>query len=282
MLNILTYLPVKPRSPRNTPIRRRLLLSSLALLFSCIPADGQKIETGFLDRSVTLKGVEYRYQVFVPRGFTRKKTWPVIVALHGGGEYGSDGYRQTNVGLAPAIRRNVERFPAIVIFPQAKADGRPGWQLDGGEAALLELDKTIREFRGDPKRVVLTGYSAGGNGTWSLALRYPERFAGLVVVCGFVGEFRGRATAVLYPALATGPDPYSVVAKRVSSIPIRIFHGAKDDVVLPERSRQMFAALKAAGANVEYTEFPEANHNAWDPTYSRGDVIEWMLKQRRM
>jgi predicted peptidase len=43
----------------------------------------------------------------------------------------------------------------------------------------------------------------------------------------------------------------------------------------------MFAALKAAGADVEYTEFPDANHNAWDPTYSRADLIEWMLEQRR-
>ena len=242
----------------------------------------QKTETGFLDRSIRMNGTEYRYQVFVPRGFTRKRTWPVIVALHGGGEYGSDGVRQTTVGLAPAIRRNVERFPAIIIFPQAKVDGKPGWQLDGGEAALRQLDKTIREFHGDPKRVILTGYSAGGNGTWSLASRYPDRFAGLVVVCGFVDEFRGRASNILYPALASGSDPYATIARRVASIPVRIFHGAKDDVVLPEQSRRMFAALKAAGADVEYTEFPETNHNAWDPAYSRGDVIEWMLRQRRL
>ncbi|MEO6467144.1 MAG: hypothetical protein ABIP00_16500 [Pyrinomonadaceae bacterium] len=71
-------------------------------------ASGQKAETGFLDRSVVVSGVEYRYQVYIPRGFSKKQHWPVIVALHGGGEYGSDGMSQTNVGLAPAIRRNPE------------------------------------------------------------------------------------------------------------------------------------------------------------------------------
>ncbi len=258
-----------------------LVVFAATLLFTGVRVEAQKVETGFLDRSISFNGVEYRYQVFVPRGFTRKKSWPVILALHGGGEYGSDGVRQTNVGLAPAIRRNIERFPAIVVFSQAKADGRPGWQLEGGEAAIRQLDQTIREFRGDPKRVVLTGLSAGGNGSWSLASKYPARFAGLVVVCGFVDEFRGRASNILYPALAPGSDPYASVAKRVASIPIRIFHGSKDDVVLPEQSRRMFAALKAAGADVEYTEFPDANHNAWDATYSRADLIEWMLKQRR-
>lgn len=241
----------------------------------------QKIETGFLDRAATVGGVEYRYQVYVPRGFNRNQPWPVIVALHGGGEYGSDGMKQTNVGLAPAIRRNPERFPAIVIFPQAKADGKPGWQTDGGEAAIAALDKTIKEFKGDPKRVVLTGLSAGGNGTWSLASKHPERFAAIVPVCGFVSNFKGRASAVDYPALAAGDDPYTEIAKKVASLPILIFHGAKDDVVSPDESRKMFAALKTLGATVNYIELPDANHNAWDPAYSSADTISWMLKQKR-
>jgi len=241
----------------------------------------QKFETGFLDRAVVVNGVEYRYQVYIPRGFTKKQTWPVIVALHGGGEYGSDGMRQTNVGLAPAIRRNPERFPVIVIFPQAKADGKPGWQTDGGEAAMAAIDKTIKEFKGDPKRVVLTGLSAGGNGTWSLASRHPERFAAIVPVCGFVSSFKGRASAIDYPALAQGDDPYTEIAKKVSLLPILIFHGAKDDVVLPDESRKMFAALKKLSANVDYIELPDANHNAWDPAYSSPETIAWMLKQKR-
>ncbi len=252
------------------------------LIFALLAAvNGQKTETGFLDRAVAVGVVEYRYQVFVPRSFNRRERWPVILALHGGGEYGSDGLRQTSVGLAPAIRRNVDRFPAIVIFPQAKADGQPGWQLDGGKAAIAALHRTIKEFRGDPKRVVLTGLSAGGNGSWYLASHYPDRFAAVVVVCGFVSEFRGRASAVLYPALSPDADPYAAIAARVRSLPIWIFHGDADDVVRPEESRRMYAALKKLGAEVTYTEIPKANHNAWDPAYSRADLIEWMLKQRR-
>ncbi len=241
----------------------------------------QRVETGFLDRSVTVNGTEYRYQVFIPRGFKRTKSWPVIMALHGGGEYGSDGYRQTIVGLAPAIRRDPDRFQAIVVFPQSKADGKPGWQLEGGKAAMAALDRSIKEFRGDPKRVILTGYSAGGNGTWFLASQHPERFAAIVPICGFIFEFRGRSTPVLYPALAPGADPNTLIARRVWKIPVWIFHGAADDVVPPDESRKMAAALKEIGADVQYTELPKANHNAWDPAYGRADLIEWMLKQRR-
>lgn len=251
------------------------------LIYSPTAARSQKIETGFLDRAVTVGGVEYRYQVYVPRGFNRKQKWPMIVSLHGGGEYGSDGMKQTNVGLAPAIRRNPERFPAIVIFPQAKADGKPGWQLDGGQATLAAIEKAIKEFNADQDRVVLTGYSAGGNGTWSLASRYPDKFAAIVPVCAFVSEFRGRSTPVLYTALAPGDDPHSEIAKKVAKLPIWMFHGAKDDVVLPEESRKMYEALKKLGANASYTELPNANHNAWDPAYGNEELIKWMLSQRR-
>jgi len=258
-----------------------VMFATAVLYSTAAAAFGQKVETGFLNRWVVVNGIEYRYQVYVPREFDRKRTWPIIVALHGGGEYGSDGMRHTNVGLAPAIRRNPERFPAIVIFPQAKADGKPGWQLDAGVAAIAAVDRAIKEFKGDPKRVVLTGYSAGGNGTWSLASRYPEKFAAIVPVCGFVSDVRGRSSAVLYPELELGDDPYAEIAKKVSSLPILIFHGAKDDVVLPDESRKMFAALKKLGANVQYTELPTANHNAWDPAYSNADLVTWMLAQRR-
>ena len=266
-------------------MKRILRVKLILVALTCFAGNtfGQNIETGFLDRNVTVKGVEYRYQVFVPREFTRSKTWPGIIALHGGGEYGNDGIRQTNGGLARAIRLHPERFPAIVLFPQSHADGTPGWQRQGGEAALAALDKAIKEFRVDPKRVVLTGYSAGGNGTWAIASKNPERFAAIVPICSFVGEHRGLTSKILYPALAPSgvEDIHVFVATSVAAIPIWIFHGDADKNVTVDESRKMAAALKALNAKVQYTELPGVEHNAWDPAYDRADLIEWMLKQRR-
>ena len=248
-----------------------------------VNGSAQAVESGFLNRAVLVDGTEYRYQVYVPRDYRRSASWPVVLALHGGGDYGDDGVRQTAGGLANAIRRNVERFPAIVVFPQSHADGTPGWHLKGGQAALAAVDKAIAEFNGDAARVYLTGYSAGGNGSWYLASHHPGRFAAAVIVCGWISEFRGRTSGVLYPALApaSAPDPYTAVAKLLSRLPIWIFHGDADETVSVEESRRMASALKAIGADVQYTEFPGAGHNAWDPAYERADVLAWMLKQRR-
>ena len=262
-------------------IRVALVAAAFALTASTLAA--QKVETGFLDRTVVINKTEYRYQVFVPREFTRTKMWPVIMVLHGGGTYGSDGIRPTEGGLGRVIRSSRKGFPAIVIFPQAHADGTPGWQLEGGLAVMAALEKSIKEFKGDRQRVVLTGASAGGNGTWSLASRFPDRFAAIVPICGFISKFKGLSSGVEYPALAPADagDPYTFIARKVVSLPVWIFHGDADKNVSVEESRKMAAALKAVGANVQYTEFPGVDHNAWDPAYARADLIEWMLKQRR-
>jgi predicted peptidase len=261
----------------------RVTSVGIIVLFATAVLYAQQRETGFLNRTVTVGGAEYRYQVYVPREFDRRKLWPVILFLHGGGEYGSDGMRHTNVGIATALRRDPDRFPAIVVLPQAKADNTPGWQLEGGKAAMAALDNSIKEFRGDLNRIYLTGLSAGGNGSWYLASKYPERFAAALIICGFIFEFKGRSTPVHYPALApkSEKDPYGYIASRVSRIPIWLFHGDADGSVTVEESRKMFVALKNVGTDVKYTELPGVGHNAWDPAYSRADVIDWMLKQRR-
>src|SRR4030095_42310 len=217
---------------------RRLLFGRVAfvaasLILSAVSSLAQKTETGFLNRTVTVNGSEYRYVVYVPREFTPTKMWPVIVQLHGGGVYGNDGLKHTEGGLARAIRNNPERFPVVVVFPQAHADGTPGWQLEGGHAAWDALDRTVKEFKGDRKRVILTGYSAGGNGTWSIASRYPERWAAIVPICSFVETFKGKTSAIDYPSLApaNSGDVFTFVAKCVSGLPIWIFHGDADATV---------------------------------------------------
>lgn len=238
-------------------------------------------ETGFLNRFVRIGDADYRYQVYVPREFHQARSWSVILALHGGGQYGRDGISQTDVGLARAVRRHPDRFPAIIVFPQIPPDGTPGFQGFGERIALAALDQSVAEFNGDRTRIYLTGLSMGGNGAWSLAYRHADRFAALVVVCGFVGEFTGRQSGIRYPPLmpASVGDPYAAIAQRISHLPTWIFHGDADPTVPVDVSRRMAAALKAIKADVQYTELPGIGHNAWDPAYEHEDLPIWLFKQ---
>lgn len=271
-----------PQTCLGVGLRLLMLLVSLAVHDESMAASPRH-ETGFLDRAITVGAVEYRYEVYVPRDYDPKRDWPIILALHGGGEYGSDGIRPTVGGLAKAIRLHPERFPVIAVFPQAHADGTPGWQQKSGEAALVEVDEAIWEFHGDPSRIYLTGYSAGGNGSWFLAYHHPQRFAALVVICGFVSDFTGKQSHVFYPGIpsSSAPDRYGAIAKQLRSVPTWIFHGDADQNVSVEESRRMASALRAVGANVHYTELAGVDHSAWDPAYEDSEMVRWLLSQRR-
>jgi predicted peptidase len=234
-------------------------------------------ETGFLPRTATVEATPYRYQVYVPPGFSAERTWPVILFLHGAGEGGRDGVQQTKVGLGPALRRAPERCPAVVVFPQSPR-GHP-WSGPSAELALLALERAITEFHGDPERLYLTGVSMGGYGTWRLALQDPKRFAALVPICGGLDTPARRAR--LRNAAASTADPFLEAARQLQHLPIWVFHGEEDDIIPVSESRVMVEALQKVGAPVRYTEYPEVDHLSWDPAYAEPELLPWLLSHTR-
>lgn len=249
----------------------------LCLLAGCMSAPSRS--TGeFLERSVEVGGATHRYQVFVPAQAGKARKSPVILFLHGSGERGSDNRKQVEVGIGSYVRQHLQDFPAIVVFPQAPEDQE--WN-QVADMAFAELDAATKEFNGDPQRTYLTGLSMGGFGTWDYALRAPDRFAALAPICG--GLSHPARPTMDVAGIAGNADPYAAVAQRLRDTPVWIFHGAKDDLVPPEFSQRMDAALKAAGAkDARYTEFPDANHNSWDPAYLQTpELWTWLFAQRR-
>jgi predicted peptidase len=264
---------------------RTLTLFTLLLTLALPAAAAPRVETGFLDREITLGSISYRYQVYVPVNYVRGKALPVILFLHGVGEGGEDGLLQTQVGLGPAIRQARERFPFIVVFPQARRDHL--WADETATLALKTLDQTVKEFNGDPQRLYLTGISMGGFGTWYVAAKAPGKFAAIVPICGFVNLKRPdlpaerKAFVLKDGPFAKSPDPYVAVASQISKVPTWIFHGGADPVISPDESRRMFQTLKASGFDVKYTEYNGVAHDAWDRAYAEPDLVPWLLSHRR-
>jgi predicted peptidase len=249
-----------------------VLLAPVVISLAVPPARAKKTETGFLDRSVTVAGTQYKYQVFVPDNWTKKKKWPVILFLHGAGERADDGLVQTQVGIGAAIRRYRDRFPTIVVMPQCRKD--VFWAGAMADVAMAALEAAQKEFHGDATRTYLTGLSMGGYGTWYLAGKYPGRFAALVPICGGVlVPDKARAQS------ADDHSPYTEAAKKVGKTPVWIFHGGDDPVVPVTESRRMAEAMKALGGEVRYTEYPGVDHNSWDKAYAESELLPWMLSK---
>lgn len=258
------------------------MLLSIAALCLLPAADAAPAEGRFFARTSEVEGREYRWQVFLPAAVLsgEEAKLPVILFLHGAGERGRDGERQTAIGL-PAVLRERPDFPALVVMPQAP---RGAWwgTPEIERLALAALEASVAEFGGDPERIYLTGLSLGGYGTWAFAYRHPERFAALVPVCGGVSPARSRLPVPeWHPAAVNPDDPWAETARVIAGIPVWVFHGGEDRRVPVEESRRMVAALEAAGARPRYTEYAGVAHASWVRAYREEGLYEWLLAQRR-
>lgn len=268
---------------RFVPLHRIRLASGLvilALLAACATMNTVPRPGEFVARDITVDGVNRKYQVFVPTRIAGGAHPPVILFLHGSGERGSDGSKQTEAGLGPYVRDHADTFPAIVVFPQVPDDQE--WSGPNARVAFAALDAATAEFAGDTSRTYLTGMSMGGYGTWDLALSQPQRFAALVPVCGAVRQISARRPLRVI-AVDDASNPYATIAARLRDVPVWIFHGAKDETVPPADDRLLIKAFRSADAvDARYTEFADASHNAWDPTYAQTPAMwDWLFKQHR-
>jgi predicted peptidase len=248
--------------------RASLVAASAALLGACAGLGGSKpVQTGFVARSYKseLKGATRQYGLYVPPEYNRtRRKFPLILFLHGAGERGDDVELVKKHGpIKVALER--EEFPFVVVAPQCPApeagEGRLSVTWTQAEADVLKvLDEVMRDYRVDPTRVYLTGLSLGGFGSFHLAAKYPARWAAVAPICG-------------------GGDPAQADAYR--STPFWVFHGLKDTVVPPSRSREMVESMRAMGnPSVKFTTYPEAGHDSWTQTYASDELYIWFLAQR--
>lgn len=198
------------------------------------------------------------YLLYLPPGYDVQpdKSWPLVFFLHGSGERGTDLELVKYHGLPKVIDQGRD-FPFIAVAPQCPFEERWMYQVAKLDKIYAEI---LANYRVKKDQIYLTGMSNGGQGTWAWALAHPERFAAIIPVCG-----------------RSFPED----AGRIKHLPIKVFHGAEDDVVPLEWSTKMVEALKAAGADVELTVYPGVGHDSWSMTYTRPELYEWLLAQHR-
>ena len=254
----------------------RSVLAALGLLLASCASQSQ-----FIERTVSVEGRAYRYRVWLPPHYTKLRRWPVILFLHGSGERGDDNLSQLTAGLPALLSRDPSRYRAIVVVPQCRLDRE--WYGEMETQALAALDATVKEFRGDRRRVYLTGMSMGGAGVWFLA-RHRGRWAAVVPVCAEVVRQSDDPFPLDPPPeiakLLHGSDPFDAVARAVGKTPVWMFHGADDPVIPVDQSRRMFHALRLHHGNVRYTEYAGAGHDVWDRAYGEPELARWLLAQR--
>ncbi len=220
-------------------------------------------------------GEKFCYRYHEPKRLEPGKKYPLVVLFHGAGERGNDNWAQLVHGASEILdyaeRTNEEIFFIAGQVPHGRMWVDHPWNAQQHtmnktptsqlRMALALIDKLVAEKPIDMSRVYATGISMGGYGTWEAVQRRPELFAAAIPVCG------GGDTAQ---------------ASKLKEVPIWCFHGDKDGAVPVKRSRDMVAAIKAAGGTkILYREYPGVGHGCWNATYRDDSVLKWFFAQRK-
>lgn len=223
-------------------------------------------------REGTDKSLPYRFMQ--PEKIEPSTKYPLVIFLHGAGERGTDNEKQLVHGIPQfASKENRAKYPSFLIAPQCPVSTKwvdVDWSADShttpknptepARLTIALIESLVKTQPIDPKRIYLTGLSMGGYGTWDLLARRPDLFAAAVPICGGADE---------------------ATAEKIKQIPVWAFHGAKDTVVKPARSRNMIAALEKAGGKPKYTEYPNEAHGSWNPAYKDVAMFAWLFAQKK-
>lgn len=193
------------------------------------------------------------FALYVPEYYTPDRSWPLVVALHGGS---GDGRRFLWTWL-----RDARAHGAILVTPTALDKT---WALLGDDADSANLARIVErvatKWQIDPARRLLTGLSDGGTFTYVSGLQGGSPFTHLAPVA-----------ASFHPLLAQAADP-----ARIAGLPIFLTHGSLDWMFPIELARTARDALTSAGARVTYREIDDLSHTY--PREVNGEILAWMAE----
>ena len=212
-------------------------------------------EKTFTLKSGRVKALQYLQ--YAPDRMKKGEKYPLIIALHGAGERGNGQCELLKMFPLLRMMEDGLQIPAIVVAPQCPCE----WLWTDLCVEVKELaDRIVETMPVDTDRIVCTGLSMGGYGTWLMGITYPDFFAGLAPICG-------------------GGTSWAVA--QLKNVPVWAFHGDADSVVPVNNSIEMCDRLAAAGGNVKLTLFHREDHDAWTPAFRDTKLIEWLLAQRK-
>lgn len=284
--------PIMAHSFRKVPFKIPVLIGKAGdkqMLHLALLAGGTELDHGSLQldvkdpfqthRRTFVSGIDgsVQYYAVVPAKKPSRSN-ALVLTLHGAGVEA--------IGQANAYGA---KDWCTIVAPTNRRPYGFDWEDIGRLDALEVLDIAKKTIPHDPRRVVLTGHSMGGHGTWSIGTLYPNLFAAIAPSAGWI-SFTTYAGGFA-PQNPSSIDDMFLRAQATSDTLGRvrntlegetyILHGAQDDNVPVTEARRMKQELTDIGAHFEYHEQPGAGH------WWGNQCVDWpplfeMLKDARL
>ena len=170
---------------------------------------------------------ELDYWYYIPAGYTGKKKVPLVLSYHGAG-----GTGQAEIG---GWKKLAEQYGFIVACPTSEFAGAGhqagvpmAFKPEEAEQEVigaLSIVKFLKEkYAIDPRRVLVTGFSGGGNPTYFLSFTHPEVFPFACPRCGNFPSTLQHLSAL--------PENKATFEQAAQKSHFYIFYGEKDHPII--------------------------------------------------
>lgn len=248
----------------------KLAPAELRALMATMPRQG--FDGGQREHEITCSdGYARKYFITVPPGYDGGRRYPLLVLLHGGvnGESNDVAREQERYWLP--FMNEVQRKSLFILAPTADCENttiNARWWREGGmrniEAMIVDVRK---RYAIDDDRVFLSGGSDGGTGTWALAMRRNDLFAGFIPMVG-------------HP-LVPATDRTAAFYENLKAVNVYNLSGGKDPLYPGTEVSRLVNEMNACGARVLHKNHEQAGHDMSFAETEVPRVLDFMGKWKR-
>ncbi|MCW3465412.1 fibronectin type III domain-containing protein [Chitinophaga nivalis] len=202
------------------------------------------------------------FRLKFPKTYTpgTTKKYPILIFFHGVGEKGKiydNEFQLYHGGEVFAGKVDNGSFDGFLLFPQNQSGFFGNAQYDVINSLINNY--LIPQVNVDPWRIYVNGLSGGGSSTWEYMMRYPKQVATATPISAASVNFKSSI------------DIYKFT-------PIWLFQGGKDNNPDPGTTQNLFAAVKAAGGNMDVKVYENVGHSCWYQAWAEPNFFPFLLK----
>lgn len=195
------------------------------------------LQPGINDVSMqNIAGGTWNFRVILPET-DNSSLHPLVMTLHGAAGGNPNAHKTTACYAEPGF----EEIDPIIISPNG---GTTQWYEPFNQDMVLSLTYLARKFLAvDPDKIVLNGYSNGGNASWYFAETQPDFFSAAIPMASSYNTYNTSGTP------------------RFIETPLYVIHGENDELFPLEQTEEWVEATRSTGTNITLEVAPGLTHN---------------------